>query len=67
MQTQLEFESGNETVSIWPALSGYCICLDKTKVFYNLKHAEVLGDAFDPRRILNQMCAAVLIAQGDQL
>ena len=58
MHAQLEFESSREKVKIWPALDGYCIYLVDTDVFYNVRHEEVLGDAFNPRRILNQMRAA---------
>jgi len=55
LQGQILFESGNDSVSVWPALDGYCLHLDGTDVFYNIKHAEVLGDTFNPRRVLNQM------------
>ena len=43
------------TVKVWPALDGYCVHLEGTDIFYTIKHAEVLGDAFNPGRVLDQM------------
>ena len=53
-------------VSVWPTLGGYCLHLDETRVFYDLRHAEVLGDLFNPRIILNQMRAARLTPRKDR-
>jgi transposase InsO family protein len=58
--------SGDGLVGVWPALDGYCLNLTGTNVFYGLKHAEVLGAAFNPRRILNQMHVAVTIREEDR-
>ena len=44
-----------DTVKVWPALDGYCAHLEGTDIFYTIKHTEVLGDAFNPGRILDQM------------
>ena len=44
-----------DTVKVWPALDGYCTHLEGTDIFYTIKHAEVLGDMFNPGRILDQM------------
>ena len=58
MQEQVLSELGDEIVSVWPAMDGYCLHLAGTDVFYSLRHAEVLGDMFNPKRVLNQMRAA---------
>lgn len=55
MEEQLRFKSSEETISIWPAMRGYCLHLDGTDAFYDLRHAEVLGNLFNPKRVLNQM------------
>ena len=52
---QIQFESSTDSVNIWLALDGYCFHLDGTDAFYGPRHAEVLGDTFNPRRVLNQM------------
>jgi len=57
-------EATANPVNVWPALDGYCIHLEGTDVFYALKHTEVLGDAFNPKRILNQMTAMEEIRVG---
>ena len=59
MAGQVAFESGYEIVSVWPGMDGYSLHLCGTNVFYRLKHAEVLGDMFNPKRVLSQMRAAV--------
>ena len=66
MQEQLSLESANELLSIWPAMDGYCLHLVGTDVFYGLTHAEVLGDAFNPKRILSQIHAARTIDEEDR-
>ena len=58
MNKQIQFESSKDEVEIWPALNGYCLYLADTDIFYNVRHEEVLRDAFNPRCILNQMQAA---------
>ena len=55
MSEQLLFESSRESVWIWPAMNGYSLHLNNTDVYYNLTHAEVLGDTFNPKCVLNQM------------
>ena len=66
MQEQLSFESSDELISVWPALDGYCLHLDGTDVFYTIKHAEVLGDMFNPKRLLNQMRSVKLLSEEDR-
>ena len=58
MSDQLGYESSEDRVGVWPAMDGYCLHLGGTDVFYGLRHSEVLGDRFNPRRVLNQMRAA---------
>ena len=53
MQEQISFEYSNDLISVWPALDGYCLHLSGTDVFYTVKHAEVLGDTFNPKRVSN--------------
>ena len=36
-------------------LNGYCAHIEGTDMFYGIKHAKVLGEAFRPGRVLNQM------------
>ena len=66
MAEQIQFESSTDSVNIWLALDGYCIHLDGTDIFYGLKHAEVLGDTLNPRRVLNQMRAATLVEKENR-
>jgi hypothetical protein len=42
-------------------MDGYCIHLEGTDIFYEVKHAEVLGNAFNPKRILDQMVSMVTV------
>ena len=60
------FEPSEELISIWPSMSGYCIHLNGTDMFYDLKHVEVLGDTFNPGRVLNQMRMARSLKEGDR-
>ena len=55
-----------EFVEVWPAKARYCIHLKGTDAFYNLRHEEVLGEAFNPKRILNQMIAIGTRTIGDR-
>ena len=54
----LELQEGDVPggrINVWPALDGYCAHIEGTDVFYGIKHAKVLGEAFTPGRVLNQM------------
>ena len=42
-------------INVWPALNRYCAHIEGTDMFYGIKHAEVLGEAFRSGRVLNQM------------
>lgn len=60
------FELSGDLVSVWPALDGYCLNLYGTDVFYDMKHSEVLGDVFNPKRVLNQMRAVRFMDRKDR-
>lgn len=45
-------------ISVEPILSGYSARLDKTDVFYNISHDEVLSEHFSPAQIIDQMITA---------
>ena len=66
MRDQLMFELSGDLVSVWPALDGYCLNLYGTDVFYDMKHSEVLGDVFNPKRVLNQMRAVRFMDRKDR-
>ena len=53
-------------VEVWPAKARYCINLKGTDAFYDLRHEEVLGEAFNPKQILNQMIAIGTRTIGDR-
>ena len=57
-------EMSAEPVKVWPAMDGYCIHLENTDVFYGIKHAEVLADSFNPKRIIDQMVAMIPVPPG---
>ena len=52
---QLSHEGAPEGVSVEPSFDGYCLKMEGTDVYYEITHAEVLGDALDIRRILRVM------------
>ena len=56
----------DKPVKVWPTVDGYCIHLEGTDIFYSVKHAEVLGDAFNPKRILNQMVEIERVPEGSR-
>ena len=66
LNEQMSLENTEDSVSVQPALDGYCVHLQKADVTYGLKHAEVLGDAFNPRRVLNQMRAIKSLSKEDR-
>jgi len=39
-------------------MKGYCLHIEGTNTYYEITHAEILGDMFNIRRILNIMRAA---------
>ena len=65
IRDQLIFESSGDMISVWPALDGYCLHLSGMDVFYDIRHSEVLGDAFNPKRVLNQMRAVRFLDKKD--
>ena len=54
------------SMNVWPTMDGYSIHLNRTDIFYGLKYSEVLGDAFNPRRVLNQMDATRRVSEEDR-
>ena len=66
MRDQLMFELSGDLISVWPALDRYCLNLYGTDIFYDMKHSEVLGDAFNPKRVLNQMRAVRFLEKKDR-
>jgi hypothetical protein len=61
---RMGIQTSVEPVKVWPSMDGYCIHLEGTDVFYKVKHAKVLGDAFNPKRILDQMVSMVTVPDG---
>jgi len=55
---QTKFENSAEVVIVQPSMKGYCLRIEGTNTYYEITHAEILGDMFNIRRILNIMHAA---------
>jgi len=52
---QLRLEKSSEVIIVQPSLRGYCLHIEGTDVYYEVTHAEVLGDMFNVARILGLM------------
>ena len=58
MKDQLEFEKSSEVVITQPSMTRYSLHIDKTDVYCEVTHAEVLGDMFNIGRVLEAMRGA---------
>ena len=55
VREQLTFEKSEDKVIVQPTIDGYGLHIKGTDVFYEITHAEVLGDALHIGRIINVM------------
>ena len=52
---QIGFEKSADVITVQPSMKGYCLHIEGTDVYYEVTHAEVLGDTFNIGRILGAM------------
>ena len=55
MDEQIGFENSSDVIIVQPSMKGYCLNIKGTDVYYEVTHAEVLGDMFNIRHILTLM------------
>jgi len=55
---QVTFENSVDIIIVQPSMRGYTLNIEGTGVYYEVTHAEVLGDVFNVGRVLNVMRAA---------
>ena len=53
-------------IDIQPTMFGYSVQLDESDLIFNLTHEEVLGDHFNPKRVIDQILAARRIPADDR-
>ena len=53
-------------IDIQPTMFGYSVQLDESDLIFNLTHEEVLGDHFNPKRVIDQILAAQRIPADDR-